>query len=224
MEAISLPRNNSNDIATAQFRLNLSDLAFWNFGERLRGNIRFHPPERTEKRTVGSKISIMSPASAHLARGMRDTAPAEIARQIFYQTAPIIIVQPVFQIMKSRKIFAGALAAAITVQLDIMQEALRSPIRLRLVQHSGKAERDLKKSPAIHALKIYRGRLDPIVDFKREMLIACSHQCLSDCRSTFTNRQSLPISCFGFCNEPVELILPLKNCAKWQPRLGCQRG
>src|SRR5438034_1679940 len=123
MEAISLPRNNSNDIATAQFRLNLSDLFFWNFVERLRGNIRFQPPERTEKRTVRSKIAIMSPASAHLARGMRDTAPAEIARQIFYQTAPIIIVQPVFQIMKSRKIFAGALAAAIAIHLNVIEQA-----------------------------------------------------------------------------------------------------
>src|SRR6266436_857271 len=214
MEAISLPRNNSNDIATAQFRLNLSDLAFWNFVERLRGNIRFHPRERTEERTVGSEISIMSPASAHLARGVRNTAPSEIARQIFDQTAPVIIVQPVFQIVQTRKIFARAFAAAVPIHLDVMQHTLRSPVRFRLVQHSGKAECDLKKSPAIHALKIYRGRLDPIVDFQGEMLIACSYQCLSDRRGAFTNWQSLPISCLGLCDEPVELVLPLKNRAK----------
>src|SRR6266436_7901779 len=126
--------------------------------------------------------------------------------------------------MQTRKILAGALTAAIAIQLDVMQEALRSPIRLRLVQHSGKTERYLEKGPAIHALKIYRRGLDPIVDFKSEMLIACSHQCLSDCRSAFTNWQSLPISCFGLCNEPVELILPLKNRGEWQPRFGCQCG
>src|SRR5438046_8680381 len=93
MEAISLPRNNSNDIATAQFRLNWSDLAFWNFGERWRGNIRFHPPERSEKRTVGSKISIMSQVTAHLAGGMRGTGPAEMTRQIVDENAATRIVQ-----------------------------------------------------------------------------------------------------------------------------------
>jgi hypothetical protein len=166
----------------------------------------------------------MPPTGAHFARGMGDALPAELTGHIFYQTAAIIVVKPVLQVMQTRKIFASAFAAAISIHLDVMQQTLRSPVRLWLVQHSGKAERDLEKCPAIHSLKIYRGRLDPIVDFKSEMLIACSHQCLSYCRSAFTNRQSLPISCFGLCNEPVELILPLKNRGEWQSRFGCQCG
>src|SRR5438093_13588925 len=113
--------------------------------------------------------------------------------------------------MQARKILAGALTAAISIHLDVIEQAFRRPIRFGLIQHPRETERDLKKCPTIHYLKIYRGRLDPVVDFKSEMLIACSHQRLYDCRSAFTNRQSLPISCFGLCNEPVALFLPLTS-------------
>src|SRR6266511_2700598 len=97
----------------------------------------------------------MSPAGAHLPRRTWDASSAKLAVQIFYTASPIIIVQPVFQIMQTRKIIAGAFSAAVSVQLDVVQQTFRSPVRFRLIEHSGKTESDLEKGPAIHSLKVY---------------------------------------------------------------------
>src|SRR5207237_1979514 len=98
MESVPFPRNHSDDIAAAQFGLDFGDLAFWNFVERSRGHVRFHARKRPEQRPVCSEITIMSPADAHLAGGMRNAAPAKLPRHVVHQTAPIVIVKPVFQI------------------------------------------------------------------------------------------------------------------------------
>src|SRR6476469_654076 len=117
----------------------------------------------------------MPPASAHLARGMGNALPAEIAGEIVHQTSSIVVVEPIFQIMQTREIVAGAFAPAVPIQFDVMQQTVGSPVRLWFVQHPGEAESDLKKRPAIHSLKIYRGRLDPIVDFQGEMFVPCAY-------------------------------------------------
>ena len=70
----------------------------------------------------------MSPADAHLAGGMGNAAPAKLPRHVVHQTAPIVIVKPVFQIMQPRKIIAGALTAAIPVHFDVVQQSLGSPV------------------------------------------------------------------------------------------------
>src|SRR5215469_9875233 len=116
MQSVSLARNHANDVAAPQIRLDLRHLAFWNFIKRPRRDIRFHARKRSEQRLICSKITIMPPASAHLARGMRDTAPAKLTSHIVNQTATIVIVKPVFQIMQPGKVIARALSAAIPVQ------------------------------------------------------------------------------------------------------------
>src|SRR5438552_1746883 len=150
----------------------------------------------------------MSPASAHLTRGMRDAAATEITGEIFYQTTPTIVVKPVFQIMQTRKIFASALTAAIAILLDVRQHAFRRPVRFRFVQHPRETERDLEKRPAIHSVEIHRRQLDPVVDLQSEMLVARPYQSLSDRRSAFTNRQCFPVFRFSLCHQPIELVLP----------------
>ena len=62
----------------------------------------------------------MPPALRHFARRMGNSAAAQAAREVFNQTAPVVIRQPIFQVMETRKIFAGAFAAAITIHLDVM--------------------------------------------------------------------------------------------------------
>jgi hypothetical protein len=60
---------------------------------------------------------------------MWNAAPAQVTGQIFNKTPAIIIVQPVFQVMQTRKIIAGAFAAAVSIRFDVMQQTFRSPIR-----------------------------------------------------------------------------------------------
>src|SRR4029453_9078160 len=122
MESVSLARNHANDVAAAQFRLDIRDLTFWNFMERPRRDIRFHARKRPEPRAIRSKITIMPPANAHLARRMRDAATTKLARHVVNQTAAIVIVKPVFEVMQPGKIIAGALAAAISIHLDVRSE------------------------------------------------------------------------------------------------------
>ena len=162
----------------------------------------------------------MPPASAHLTRRMWDAVPAEVASHILYQTAAIVVVQPVFQVMQAREIFACALTAAISVQLDVIKQALRRPVRFGLVQHSCEAKCRLEKGPAIHPLKIHRWRLDSVINFQSKMFVPRSNQCLPNCSGSFPNRQTLPVARFGFCNQTIELLLTLKNCVKWQSRFG----
>src|SRR6266404_6326534 len=154
---------------------------------------------------------------------MRNAHPAVLARKIDKQSAPIVIEQPVLEVMQARKIIAGAFAAAIAVQFDVMQQTLGRPVFLRLIQHSREGQRDLKKRPAIHPLKIYRGRFNPIVDFESEMLVTRSDQRLSRRRSPLADRQSFPI--FASCSrdQSIELILSLENGFEWQSRLGRSR-
>src|SRR5439155_17215509 len=157
----------------------------------------------------------MSPAGAHLTCGMRDAASAEVARHILDQTPAIVVVKPVLQVMQARKILTRALTAAISILLDVIQHAFRRPARFRIVQHSRETERDLEKRPAIHAVEIHRRRLDPVVDLQSEMFVARPDQSLSNGRSAFANRQRFPVFCLRLCNYPIELVLSLKNGAKW---------
>src|SRR5882724_9900638 len=99
MEPVSLARNHANDVAAAPFRLDLGDLAFWNFIERSRRHIRFHARKRPEQRAIRSKITIMPPTNGHLARRMRDAASAKLTRHVVNQPAAIVIVKPILQIM-----------------------------------------------------------------------------------------------------------------------------
>src|SRR5437773_9802954 len=117
--------------------------------------IRFHPAERSEQRPVRCEITVVPPTYTHLAGGMRDAEAAEIARQVLYQTATAIVVKPILQIMQTGKIFARTFTAAIPVDLDIVQQPFRSPIRFWLIQHPGEAERDFEKHLTFHALKIH---------------------------------------------------------------------
>src|SRR6266516_6283470 len=156
---------------------------------------------------------------------MRDAEAAEIARQVLYQPTTVIVVKPILQIMQTREIFASTFAAAIAVELDIVQQPFRSPIRFWLIQHPGEAERDFEKSPTIHALKIHRWRLDPVIDFECEMFVARADQRLANHRRTFTDRKRLPIPRFGLRNQPIELVLSFKHRAerqarfhRWRPR------
>jgi len=55
---------------------------------------------------------------------------AEIASQIHNHSALAVIVEPVFEIMQPRKIFAGANAAAVTIELDVTKQRLGFPIFL----------------------------------------------------------------------------------------------
>src|SRR5436305_5128769 len=165
----------------------------------------------------------MPPASAHLACRVRNAASTQSTREIFYQTATVVVVEPVFQIMKPRKVLSRALAAAISIEFDVIQKTFRRPVRFRLVEHSGETECGLEECPAIHPLKVYGRRLDAIVDFKREMLVAGSDQSLSHRRCSFSNWQTLPVSCFGFRDESAELVLPFKQRVKRQSRFERER-
>src|ERR1017187_8046930 len=135
----------------------------------------------------------MSPSDRHFTGRMRHAAATEFRCATAGRAAPIVARQPVFQIMEARKIFARALAGAITVGLDVMQETFRSPIRFGFIQHARESERNLEESPAIHAGKICRWRLDPIVDLESEMFVTCADECLSDCRRSFADGQRFPI-------------------------------
>src|SRR5437016_4059089 len=125
--------------------------------------------------------------------------------------------------MKTRKIIAGAFTAPVSIHLDVMQQTFWSPVRFRLVQHSSETEGDLEKGPAIHPLKIRRGRFDPIIDFKSEMLVACPYQCLSHRRGPFPDRQHFPIPGFGLCDHSIELVLSFKDSAERQARFRRER-
>src|SRR5439155_16373437 len=76
VQSISFAGNHPDHIAAAQLRLDFRHLALWNFIERSRGYIRFHARKRSEQRPIRSKITIMPPADAHLARGMGNAATA----------------------------------------------------------------------------------------------------------------------------------------------------
>src|ERR1041384_3660708 len=145
---------------------------------------------------------------------MWNASSAEVARQIFDQPSPVVVVKPVLQIMKSRKIFAGTNAAAVTIHLDVMQKLFRSPVSLRFIQHASEAERGFEKCPAIHSVKVHRRRLDPVVDLECEMPVTSAKKRYSHCGCSFADRQRSPIFLFCLCYQPVELLMALENRAE----------
>ena len=82
----------------------------------------------------------MTPRDRHFTRGVRDALAAKLGRQVFYQTALVVVVQPVLQIMQTREIFPGADPAAVPIDFDVMKEIFRRPIFLWLVQHPRKRQ------------------------------------------------------------------------------------
>ena len=149
-------------------------------------------------------------------RGVIRADAAEISREIVDQTAPIVIRQPILQIMQPRKIFAGALAAAITIELDVVQQPLRRPLACGLIEHAGKAERDLEERPAIHPIEIHGGRLDVVVDLERERFVARPDHGAADRRGAFSDGERFPIIRLGLLHELIELGAALKNGLKRQ--------
>jgi len=125
--------------------------------------------------------------------------------------------------MQTRKIFAGAFAAAIAIDLDVMEQVLRRPIGFRFVQHPRESERRFKKRPAIHPLKIHGRRLDAVVDLEGEMFIARAEQRLAYGGRSLADRQRSPVIAFGKCDQPIKLITPFKNRAERQVRLARER-
>src|ERR1044071_1813410 len=116
----------------------------------------------------------MAPASGHLSRGMRNAPTAKITGHVLHQTASIVIVKPVFQVMEPRKIIAGTLTAAIAVHLDVVQQTFRRPIGFGFVYHSPKSRSPFEKRPAIHPVDIYRWRFDSVVDLKSKIFVVRS--------------------------------------------------
>src|SRR5207248_9816341 len=117
-KSTAVTRNNPDDVTTAEFRFNPSDLVFRNFVKRPRGNVCLHASKRSQQRSVRREIPIMSPAGAHLPRRMCNTASTQITSHILYESTPIVIVQPILQVMQPRKIIAGAFAAPVSIHLD----------------------------------------------------------------------------------------------------------
>src|SRR5205814_10436460 len=149
---------------------------------------------------------------------MRNASSAQLARKIYNQSAPIVVVEPVFEVMQARKVIASAFTAAIAVELDVMEQMLGRPVLLRLIQHPGEGERDFKKGPAIHSLKIHRRRFNSIVDFEGEMLVTRSDQRLSRRRRPFADRKCFPILALRSRDQPIELILSLEDGLERQLR------
>jgi hypothetical protein len=116
----------------------------------------------------------MPPAKSHFLRGVIRAHSTQLAGKIFYQSASIVVREPIFKVMQAGQIFAGAVAAPITIKLDIVQQRRRGPLRLWFIEHAGEAEGDLKKRQQSIPKKIRRGCLDLIVDLERERFVAGS--------------------------------------------------
>src|SRR5439155_15905512 len=102
---------------------------------------------------------------------MRYAHTTKRAGQIGNQTASVIVVEPIFEVMETREIFAGAFGVAITINLDVAQQLRRRPIRFRLIQHPRESESGFEKGPAIESREIHRRRLNSVIDFERERAI-----------------------------------------------------
>src|SRR5205823_10072743 len=99
---------------------------------------------------------------------MRYAHTTKRAGQIANQTASVIVVEPIFEVMEAREIFAGAFGVSITINLDVTQQLRRCPIGFGLIQHPREGESGFKKGPAIEPHEIDRGRLNSVVDFERK--------------------------------------------------------
>jgi hypothetical protein len=113
--------------------------------------------------------------------------------------------------MQTRKIFPGAFSAADTSPSRRNATGVSGVSSIRLIQHSGETERDLEKVSSPF-LKIYRRRLDPIIDFKSKMFVTRSYQRLSYCGGPLPDWQGFPLLArFRLCNQSIELVLSLKT-------------
>ena len=165
----------------------------------------------------------MPPRSGHFMRRVRHALAAKLRCQVFHQSALVVVVEPVLQIMEARKIFTGAHAATVAIGFDVMQKVFRRPVRFRLVQHSRKRERCFKKRPAVEPVEIDRRRLDSIVDLERVRFVTRAGERLPHHGCPLPDRQRFPIVAFGQRNQPIELVLPFENCLERQPRLDRKR-
>ena len=166
----------------------------------------------------------MAPRHRHLMRGVRHTLSAKFRCQIGNQSALVVVVEPILQIMKTRKIFARANTAAVAIELDVMQKIFRAPIFFRLVQHSRKRERRFKKRPAIQSGEIHRGRFDSVIDLERVRFVARAEQRLAHRGRSLADRQRFPIILFRQRNQAIELRCAFEDGFERQPRFKRERG
>ena len=144
-------------------------------------------------------------------RRMVRTHATQLAGKIFYQSASIVIREPILEVMQAGQIFAGAVAAPITIELDIMQQRRRCPLRLWFIEHAGEAEGDLKKRPAIHSEKIRRGCLDLIVDLERERFVAGSDQRAADRGRPIADGERFPIVRLRLLDQVVKFFATFED-------------
>src|SRR2546423_9027630 len=110
------------------------------------------------------------------------------------------------------------MAAAITVELDVMQQLFGRPIFLGLVEHPREGERDFVERPAIHAVEIRGRRFDAVVDLERERFVTRADEGATDRGRSLTDGQRLPIFLPRLRHERIESILPFENRGERQAR------
>src|SRR6476619_7178098 len=110
----------------------------------------------------------MPPAKGHFLRGVIRAHSTQLAGKIFYQSASIVVREPIFKVMQAGQIFARAVAAPVTLGLAVPRRRPRGPLRLRLTEQAGEAECEPKQRPATRSDKLRRERLRLSADLERE--------------------------------------------------------
>src|SRR5947209_1413321 len=79
-EEPAIVRDNPDDVAAAQLRLDRSDFAFRNLVKRPTRDALLHRAERSAQGRIRREVAIMPPAHCHFARSVRHTYTAETSR------------------------------------------------------------------------------------------------------------------------------------------------
>src|SRR5690348_7655161 len=124
--------------------------------------------------------------------------------------------------MKPGKIFTRANSAAVSIDLDVVQEIFGGPVFLGFIEHSSKSKGRFKKCPAIQTVEIDRWRLNPVVDLQSVRFVARAGKGLTDGGGSFADRKRFPVILFGEANQPMELRFAFEHGAKWQSRFRTQ--
>src|SRR5688572_3661741 len=138
--ATAIAGNNANDVAAPQFPFDGRDATLWNLIQWAARNAGLHLPQWPKQCAIRRQVPVMPPAHRHLARRVRYAHTSQAASEVFDEAAPVIVRKPILQIMEPRKVFARALASAIAIQLDVMEQPFRRPILFGVIEHPRESE------------------------------------------------------------------------------------
>ena len=143
----------------------------------------------------------------HVGHAAVESLAAEGRRDVFDQSAALVVTDPILEVVQARIKAPGAASAAVAVDLDEAQHFLRRVGRRMEGDEAAHGEGDFEKCPTIHPIHVDGRRLDAVVEFEGVVHVGGPLQGEGELVDPLAERQLSPAGAVTAVHQLLKLFL-----------------